>query len=172
MLRILSKIEFAIAALLLATIVVLVFVSAIMRTIDHPVIWSIDVSQLLFIWLCFFGAVRALREKAHIGIDIIIRHLPHTPRLILEIVLSIVTLIFLGLLTSEGTRLAFSNMQRQFGDSGLSYFWVTIAVPVGSVMLAIALVYNMAIALKNRGKGDLLVYSRAESETVTPAGEN
>jgi TRAP-type C4-dicarboxylate transport system permease small subunit len=169
--RILAKIEYAIAALLLATIVALVFISAIMRTLDHPVIWSIDLSQLLFIWLCFFGAVRALREKAHIGIDIVIRHLPQKPRLVLETILSLVTLIFLGLLAYEGTRLAFSNMQRQFGDSGLSYFWVTIAVPVGCVMLAIALVYNMVKAIRNHGKGDLLIYSRSDSETVAVVEE-
>lgn len=170
--RLLARIEFAIAATLLAAIVLLVFVSAIMRSVGHPVIWSIDMAQLLFIWLCFFGAVRALRDKAHIGIDLIIRFLPHGLRLGVETILSVITLIFLGLLSYEGTKLAFSNMQRQFGDSGLSYFWVTIAVPVGCVLLAIALVYNMVKAYGNLGKGDLLIYSRSDSEIATPAEEH
>ncbi len=172
MLRLLAKIEFAIAAVLLAAIVLLVFISAIMRTLDHPVIWSIDMSQLLFIWLCFFGAVRALREKAHIGIDILVRLLPHKPRFWLEMTASVVILIFLGMLTNEGTRLALSNTQRQFGDSGLSYFWVTIAVPVGCVMLGFALIYNMVQAYRNRGKDGMLVYSRSESEAAAMTEEN
>ncbi len=172
MLRLLSRIEFAIAAILLAAIVILVFISALMRTVDHPVIWSLDVAQLLFIWLCFFGAVRALREKAHIGIDLLIRYLPHGLRFAVEFVLSLVTLAFLALLTKEGTALAFSNIQRQFGDSGLSYFWVTIAVPVGCVMLAFALIYNMVKAFKYYGKSDLLIYSRSDSEAAAMSGEN
>ena len=163
--RIVARIEFFVAVILLAAIVMLVFASAIMRTLDHPVIWSIDVAQLLFIWLCFFGAVRALREKAHLGIDILVRHLPQKARFWLEMAASVVILIFLGLLANEGTKLAFSNIQRQFGDSGLSYFWVTIAVPVGCVMLAIALIYNMVRAFR-RGSGEALVYSRAETEAA------
>lgn len=168
--RIVARIEFAVAATLLAAIVLLVFVSAVMRSFDHPVIWSIDLAQLLFIWLCFFGAVRALRGKAHFGIDLVVRHLPYRLRFALEMALSGLTLVFLGLLAYEGTRLALSNVQRQMGDSGLSYFWVTIAVPVGCVMLAIALVFNMVKAARHRSDG-ALVYSRSDAETAAPVPE-
>ena len=61
MLKWLARIEFAAACMLLAAIVALVFVAAIMRFFDHPLIWSVDLAQLLFIWLCFFGAARAMR---------------------------------------------------------------------------------------------------------------
>ena len=60
MLRRLEQIEFAIAAVLLAAIVLLVFMAAIMRFFGYPLIWSVDMAQLLFIWLCFFGATRAM----------------------------------------------------------------------------------------------------------------
>lgn len=168
--RILARIEFTVAATLLAAIVVLVFVSALMRTLDHPVIWSIDVAQLLFIWLCFFGAVRALREKAHLGIDILVRFLPHKARFALETAASLVMLVFLGLLAYQGTLLALSNTQRQFGDSGLSYAFVTMAVPVGCVMLAVALIYNMVNAYR-RGSGEALIYSRTEAEIAAQIKE-
>ncbi|MBU1175923.1 MAG: TRAP transporter small permease [Alphaproteobacteria bacterium] len=169
--QLIARVEFAVAASLLAAIVLLVFVSALMRTLDHPVIWSIDMAQLLFIWLCFFGAVRAMRDKAHLGIDLIVRHLPFRLRFMLEMALSALTLVFLALLSYEGARLALSNIQRQMGDSGLSYFWVTIAVPVGCVMLAIALVFNMVKAVKAHGKDGALVYSRSEAEAAALAGE-
>jgi TRAP-type C4-dicarboxylate transport system permease small subunit len=166
MLRLLARIEFAIAGLLLAAIVLLVFVAAIMRSFGSPVIWSVDMAQLLFIWLCMFGAARALREKGHLGIDLLVRFLPHRFRLGLEIVLSLVMLAFLGLLAYEGVRLALSNVQRQFADSGISYAWVTIAVPVGCVMLGAGIVFNIVEAWRKRRDGASLVYSRADAEAA------
>jgi TRAP-type C4-dicarboxylate transport system permease small subunit len=169
MLKRLAQFEFAIAVALLASIVVLVFVAAVMRSFGRPLIWSVDMAQLLFIWLCMFGATRAMRQKGHLGIDLIVRFLPHTVRLWVEFVISALILGFLALLAVEGTKLTILNQQRQFGDSGLSYGWVTAAVPVGCAMLAIALLFNMVTAWRRRRDGETLVYSRSESESAASA---
>ncbi|BCH21081.1 TRAP transporter small permease [Mesorhizobium sp. L-8-3] len=145
------------------------FVAVIMRFFDRPLIWSVDVAQLLFIWLCFVGATRAMREKGHIGIELFTRHLGHRRRFALEMLLSVVILVFLAFLAVEGCRLTLFNRQRLFGDSGLSYAWVTAAVPVGSVMLGIALASNMVKAWRSRAQG-ALVYSRTGGEAA-PASE-
>ena len=171
MLRRLAQLEFAIAATLLAVIVLLVFTAAIMRFFGHPLIWSIDMAQLLFIWLCFFGATRAMRQKGHIAIDMLVRGLPHRWRLQLEFAITGVILVFLGLLAVEGTKLAMQNIQRQFGDSGLSYAWVTMAVPAGCVMLGIALVWNAIQAWRRRRDEDLLVYTRTATDLDAPRSE-
>ncbi len=167
MLRRLAQLEFLVAAGLLAVIVILVFAAAIMRFFGHPLIWSVDMAQLLFIWVCFFGAARAMRSKGHIAIDLAIRWVPHKWRLALEFAVTAVVLAFLGLLAVEGTRLALQNAQRQFGDSGLSYAWVTMAVPAGCVMLGIALVWNAVAAWRRRRDGETLVYTRSETEYST-----
>lgn len=168
MLKRLAQIEFAIAALILGTIVVLVFSAAIMRFFGYPLIWSVDMAQLLFIWLCFFGAARAMREKGHLGIDLLIRWLNPRQRLVLEYAISVIILIFLGFLMVEGYRLTVMNSQRLFGDSGLSYAWVTSAVPVGCLMIAIALIRNMVTTWRRRDDGNTLIYSRTETDFSTP----
>ena len=162
MTRRLAQIELAVGTALLAVIVVLVFSAAIMRFFGTPLIWSVDVAQLLFIWLCFLGATKAMREKAHIGIDLLVRRLGHRRRLMVEIAVTAVVLVFLALLAVEGTKLTLMNRQRLFGDSGLSYAFVTAAVPVGSLMLAVALLYNLAGAWRRRRDGHSLVYSRSD----------
>ncbi len=167
MIRRLAQIELAVAVSLLAIIVALVFSAAVMRFFGRPLIWSVDVAQLLFIWLCFLGATRAMREKAHIGIDLFVRLLGHRARLAGEIAVSLVVLAFLALLAVEGYRLTLLNRQRLFGDSGLSYAFVTAAVPVGSLMLAVALLYNLAGAWRRRRDHRTLVYSRSEPGSVT-----
>lgn len=170
MLKRFSQLELLIASILLAAIVLLVFAASILRFFDHPLVWSVDVAQLLFIWLCFFGAARAMREKSHIGIDLAVRMLPHRWRLGTEIVVCAVVIAFLCALVYQGTKLTLLNTARQFGDSGLSYGWVTAAVPAGSLMLIIAILRNIVRVWLQRRTGDMLIYTRTTSETA-PASE-
>jgi len=142
--------EFLAAKLLLAAIVILVFIAALGRTFGYPLIWSIDVAQLLFIWVCFLGANRAMRLKAHIGVDLFVRKLPRTPRWLIEIALALLSLAFLIALAVSGYRLTMLNWQRVYGDSGISYAWVTAAVPVGSALLALTITINLVHALRTR----------------------
>lgn len=151
--------EFLAAKLLLAAIVVLVFLAAIGRSFGYPLIWSVDMAQLLFIWVCFLGANRAMRLKAHIGVDLFVRKLPRTPRWFIEIGLALLALAFLGALAVSGYRLTVLNWQRVYGDSGISYAWVTAAVPVGAALLAVTITINLVHALRTRS----LVFSTDRS---------
>jgi TRAP-type C4-dicarboxylate transport system permease small subunit len=156
-----ARIEFAAGAAVLVAITGLVFVAAVMRFFGKPLIWSVDLAQLLFIWLCFIGATRAMRQRAHLGVDLLVRLMPHTGRLWLETALAAVTLVFLAILAWEGVELTFLNLERLFGDSGLSYAWVTIAVPVGCALLGASIVANLVDAWR---QPDRLVFTRDSAE--------
>lgn len=151
-----TKLEFILAKLLLGAIVLLVFGAAVGRSLGYPLIWSIDVAQLMFIWLCFLGANRAMRLRTHIGVDLFVRKLPRTPRWLIEIALALLALAFLVALAVSGYRLTLLNWQRIYGDSGISYAWVTSAVPVGAAFLAITVLGNLIEALRT---GSLVFYA-------------
>src|SRR3546814_6107426 len=72
------KAEALLAVGLLAVIVFLVFIAGVMRWFGEPLIWSVDLAQLLFVWVSFLGADMALRKRAHIGIDYLVRRLPRS----------------------------------------------------------------------------------------------
>jgi TRAP-type C4-dicarboxylate transport system permease small subunit len=163
----LGQIELAICVLLLAAITGLVFVAAILRFFGHPLTWSVDMAQLLFIWLCMLGATRAMRQKTHLGMEILAKRLSYRNQFLVETVCSVIILAFLAALTIEGFRLTIMNSERTFGDSTLSYSWVTAAVPAGCVFLGIALLYNMVDAWRRRREG-VLVYTRTPAESVEP----
>lgn len=176
----LGKIEFVVGAILLAIITVLVFIAAIMRFFGHPLIWSVDLAQLLFIWLCFIGATRAMRERVHLGVDYLVRLFPFGPRRLIETALALIFIGFLILLAKEGYALTMLNWQRIFGDSGLSYAWVTIAVPVGSILLSISILSNLILSWRSDKDNQQLIFVRASAnEDATaaatsdkPAGEH
>jgi TRAP-type transport system small permease protein len=163
----LSQLELTLCVLLLAAITGLVFVAALMRFFGHPLTWSVDMAQLLFIWLCMLGACRAMREKSHLGMEVLVKYLPYIQRLWLELFCSVLTLGMLGLLVWLGFQLAWLNRERTFGDSSLSYAWVTAAVPVGCGLLAASLIYNMVKAWQGRAEGKL-VYTRTATDRDAP----
>lgn len=160
----LSRIELLVGVMLLAAIVGLVFIAAVMRFFGTPLIWSVDLAQLLFIWLCFLGANRALRRRVHLGVDLLIQTLDHRKRLALELLLGILVVVFLSVLAVEGVKLTLLNKERLFGDSGIPYAFVTIAVPVGCVFLVFTVVANALEALRRRGEERLLVFARRPDE--------
>jgi TRAP-type C4-dicarboxylate transport system permease small subunit len=145
-----NRIEEFASNVLLAIITGLVFVAAISRTFGAPLIWSVDLAQILFIWLCFLGANRAMRLKAHIGVDMLVRNLPQTPRWILELALGVLAIAFLMALAVSGYRLSVLNWQRIYGDSGIPYAWVTGAVPVGCLLMSITVLASMIGTIRNR----------------------
>lgn len=158
-----AKIEFVLGAALLAIITLLVFIASVMRFFNHPLIWSVDLAQLLFIWLCFIGATKAMRERAHLGVDLIVRWFPHRIRLYIEMLLAVIIIVFMMLLAKEGYNLTLMNRERLFGDSGLSYAYVTIAVPVGCVFLTLSILTNAFEAWSERMKGRKLIFTRTST---------
>ncbi len=169
MLKRLGQIELAICVMLLAAITALVFVASVMRFFGYPLVWSVDMAQLLFIWVCFLGADKAMREKTHLGMEIPVKYLPYKYHLAVEIVCTALIVAFLAVLAVKGYELTLLNAERTFGDSTLSYGWVTAAVPVGCALLAGSLVYNLVGAWQRR-RQRALVYSRtaADRDVATP----
>ncbi len=149
------RLEDAVGRVLLAAVVVLVFTGALSRFVGYPIIWSVDMAQAAFVWLCFFGALKAMRRKAHIGVDYFVAKLPFAARRAVEIVLSVLALAFLATMGWFGIKLTLLNTARIFGDSGISYAWVTAAVPAGCIALALILLAQLVRAVRSGG----LVYS-------------
>jgi TRAP-type transport system small permease protein len=64
-------------ALCLAVMVVLVFGNVVLRYVfNSGITISEELSRWLMVWLTFLGAIVALREHAHLGVDTLVRALP------------------------------------------------------------------------------------------------
>lgn len=74
--RFCHAIDLLIAAAL-ALMVVLVFGNVVLRYVfNSGIAVSEEVARWLFVWLCFLGAVAALKEGAHLGTDMLVSRLP------------------------------------------------------------------------------------------------
>lgn len=142
--------EDALGKLCLAGCAALVFVAALSRALGAPILWAIDVAMLLFIWCAFLGANAALRARQHIIIDIVVRLFPQPVQRGLLIVHWTVMIVFLGALVVLGTQLTLLNLERPMGDTEISYGFVTAAVPIGSLLLALTASRQLLGFLRDR----------------------
>jgi TRAP-type C4-dicarboxylate transport system permease small subunit len=64
-------------ALALAVMVVLVFGNVVLRYgFNTGITTSEELSRWLFVWLTFLGAIVAMREHGHLGVDTLVKRLP------------------------------------------------------------------------------------------------
>jgi TRAP-type transport system small permease protein len=162
-----SAVEEAFTSLLLLAIVVLVFIAALTRYFGTPINWSVDVAQALFVWVIFVGAHQALRESRHIGVSLVVDRLHPNQRAAIRVVVGLLIAAFLVAIVVYGTQVSIINVRRILQNIPVSYSWVTMAAPVGALlMLATTLIRvgaDVAALLESRRTGvavDLLAPGR------------
>ena len=150
------KFEENLALWLLAGLTILVFVSAMMRTFGFPLNWAQDAAIVAFAWMIFFGSDIALRGPGLIGVDLFVKKFPFTVQKIIDIIFKIAIIIFLVILVVNGVTMTVEGWDREITTLGISYSFVTMAVPVGSFFMGITMVINLIKSVKelmNHKKG-------------------
>jgi TRAP-type transport system small permease protein len=90
-------------AVCLAVMVALVFGNVVLRyAFNSGITISEELSRWLMVWLTFLGAVVALREHAHLGVDALVRALPAAGKRIC-FVLSYVLMLYADWLLLAGS---------------------------------------------------------------------
>lgn len=142
------KLETYLANFLLLFIMVLVFVSAMSRFFDAPLNWAQDACLVAFAWMIFLGSDIAVRGPGLIGIDLFVKHLPKVVQKTLDILFKVVILGFLCVLMYYGYEYVLTAWSRKITTLGISYSWVTMAVPVGSFFMSISIISKLAESIR------------------------
>ena len=130
-----GRIEKAACATGLLALVLLVFLSAILRFFRLSMSWNIDLAMLLFAWTAFLGADVAWREGQIIGVDIVTRMLPRTVQRLIRLAVYLVILAALVVMAVFGTRLAWADRIARYQSMPIPYSLVTLSVVVSSISM-------------------------------------
>ena len=83
----------------LSAMVVMVFGNVVLRYgFNSGIISSEELSRFLFIWITFLGAIIAVREGTHLGLDTVVRMLPRTGKVICLVLSELLMLLCCGLM--------------------------------------------------------------------------
>lgn len=134
----LGRLEFAVTAFLTLAMVTLVVLAVIMRyAIGSPLVFSFDLSTLLFAWMVFLGLALAERDGVHLAVDILDGYLPPRARKTLRIMRKILVLAVSAATTWFGWKL-FQRAGMTIPSMRISIGWLYASLPIGFALLTLA----------------------------------
>ena len=133
--------------LLLAGMAIMVFLNVVLRYgFNSGITVSEEVSRWLFIWMTFLGAVVALREHGHLGVDMVVQKLPPFGKKVClaighVVMLYIVWLLFQGSLAQ--TRINWDVTAPVTGASMAVVYTSGIVFSVGAAFILLLDLYRL-----------------------------
>ena len=149
----------------LGLMVLMVFGNVVLRYgFNMGITASEEISRLLFVWLTFLGAIVALREHGHLGVDMLVRRLPNMGKKIC-LVLSHLLMIYVTWLMLDGSwTQTLINIDVAAPATGFSMgLFYGVGVVFGISALAI-LLYNLYIVATGKATEADLVMVRDSEE--------
>jgi TRAP-type C4-dicarboxylate transport system permease small subunit len=126
---------------LLVCMVVIVFANVISRYyLEASLAWSEEVTRFMLIWMVFLGAVLAYVNDEHLGLDIVVKNLPHRLRSAIAVLVDLLIMFAVWLLIQGGLMLTVGSWEWEAPATAIPYGAVYTIVPVcGSLLLLQAL---------------------------------
>ena len=150
----LRRVERAVAMALLCGVFLVVFLATIGRYLGTPVIWSIEASQAMFVWLCLLAGDITLQNFGHFSVPLIADTLSRPARRVLETFNAVVVLGLLCLLAWYGLTFAKISGGRPLPILGVSEGIATAALPVGFALMAITTIEQLVRRWRKIGYDD------------------
>lgn len=104
--------------------------------------WSEEIAKFLMVWMTFTGAPIALREGAHVAIELLPNALPARLRQAAHLAVCLIIMALMVVFVHQGAVFAW-NARTQIAATlafGFPLFWIFVAIPVGgALMFCIAL---------------------------------
>jgi TRAP-type transport system small permease protein len=156
--------EYVIAAAL-AVMVVLVFGNVVMRyAFNSGITVSEEVSRWLFIWGTFLGALVALRDRAHLGVDMVVGRLPAWGRKLCMLVTHVLMLGILGMLFKGALDQTRINWEVTAPTTGASMAIVHASAVVFAAIAGLILLNDLVRFLRGDMNSEELVMVQESEE--------
>jgi TRAP-type C4-dicarboxylate transport system permease small subunit len=168
----LEWIENAIAVVSMATVSLLVFGNVVSRYgFNYTPIWSEELSRFLIVWSIFIGVAIGVRKNQHIGVDAVIRFLPHKWLLAAEVLLNLIGVVVIGILVYNSIEFIQHTMEfEQLSPAMRIPMYIPyIAMPVGLSLSIIHFLHNIVKLFSNpkQAESALLASEHIEEKGIS-----
>ena len=160
----------AMVVFFIATMVVLVLGNVILRYgFNSGITVSEELSRWAFVWLTFTGAIIAMREHTHLGMDTVVSKLPVLGKKICYVLSHVIMIACVLLFMSGAYDQTIINLGVEAPASGLSSgFFYGVGLFFGVPALLI-LFYDLFMLLSGKLKDEELVRIRESEEELDEA---
>jgi TRAP-type C4-dicarboxylate transport system permease small subunit len=113
-----------------------VFLQVLFRfVIERPLSWTEEVSRYLFVWIVWIGSAIVLAEKAHVGIDILVKKFSSNWQRRMEVLIYLVFLFPLCIMLYQGVALAKLNMNQPSAALRMPMGIPYAAIPIAAFVM-------------------------------------
>lgn len=165
--RVVAAIEQAIVVVMVVVLVGLPLAQIILRATGQGGFpWGHEVVRVLVMWLAFFGASLATRERRHITIDLLDRAISPATKAGFNLVTQGIAAAVLAYLARTGW--TFVNLQREMGDTsavlGIPEWIACTVIPLSLAIMTWRLLIGIAEDLRGLRTGDFAYLAGPSTE--------
>lgn len=161
--HLLDNFEDEVASVLLAVITVILVLQICTRYfMGDPLSWTEEVSRHLFVWLVFFGASGAIRDRSHIVVDVVNTLMPARIRRLVMLGSNLLVLFFLINVLYWGARAVGRMWQLTTATLEIPFGLVYTVFPITAILMIIRTLVQM--------REDLVAGGTTERQVSTGIG--
>lgn len=154
-LDLLEKTTKCLAALFLGAVFVLVVAQVASRyLLEFSFAAASELSIYAMVWSVFLGAAVAFRSNQHIAMDFVKKLAPDNLAKVFNIIIFIGLTLFLGVIIVNGYDLSQRAMRQMSPAAGLPVGYVSMAMPVCSVLALVFLIENFILQFRKASQND------------------
>ncbi len=150
-----NQVEEAISVLIFAVLVLDVFIGVIWRyVLNNSLVWSDELSRLLFAWLTWFGLSVGEAHKEHIKITMLTDRLPFRVAHAVNILANLITIAIAAIVAYYVIVVSNTMAGSMYVTLKVPYAVGYWSIPVGCALYIIRLLFDCSKSLKYAVKGE------------------
>ena len=110
--------------------------------------WTEELARYLMIWAALLAVSVGIKDKEHVGIQLLIKQFPPVLTKLITFVVYIITLIFLAVLTIKGYQVADKAKNQLSLALNISMYWPLMSIPVSGALAIIQQLIQMILIFK------------------------
>ena len=164
---VLDRILEAVCAALLGATVLIAFIAVIFRyVIGASLSWSFEASLALLTYLTFLGSYLAMRQNAHLKVEVFAARLPVQLQLAVFVLNQAVVLGIAGVMIWYGMRQVVDFFSQTTAVMQIPIGWLYLAIPLSGALMTLQALVELVAGVQ-RGLSGQPLYSAADA----PASE-
>lgn len=116
---------------------------------SFPIAWASETATVAQIWMVLLGAGIAMRQRVHVGIDLVLRHLPRQVAWLLTLGVFMLGIWFFWVVFQGSFRLLQVGAVQRMPALQITMFWAYLVLPVGAAYFALE--FTLAMLPQLRG---------------------
>ena len=145
-----------VTGILFTVIIILTIAQVFCRfVLNSPLIWSEEVSRLLFVWMTMFGGPVLTWRRTHLAIPELVQSLPGRLQALIRLALDLGVIALLVVMVGTSPKLLKVSWHITSGALQLPFTFWRAAAPFGCFFMACSLLVQLPGAFRNLFKAEI-----------------